>query len=100
MRVISLKLLRVFWEKHQDAATPLRKWYRSALHAHWRNIADVRHTFPHADAVNNDRGEALTVFNIGGNKYRLITRIRYDFQLINIRQVLTHAQYDKGNWKR
>jgi len=50
--------------------------------------------FPHADSVGD-----LTVFNIGGNKYRLIVRIRYDFQLINIRAVFTHKEYDKGDWK-
>lgn len=56
-------------------------------------------TYPHADAVKTNRGETLTVFNIGGNKYRLIVRIRYDFQLVNVRAVLTHAEYDQGGWK-
>jgi mRNA interferase HigB len=70
-----------------------------ALHARWRNIQELRAALPATDAVTNRRGETLTVFNIGGNKYRLIVRIRYDYQLINIRAVLTHADYDKGKWK-
>lgn len=98
MRVISLKLLREFWLIHPDAQRPLRLWYRNALLATWRNIHEVRQTYAHADAVN-EAGETLTVFNIGGNKYRLIVRIRYDYQLINVRAVLTHKDYDAGSWK-
>jgi len=94
MRVISLRTLREFWEIYPDAETPLRTWYRIALMEEWQNPSEVRGMFPHADSVGD-----LTVFNIGGNKYRLIVRIRYDFQLINIRAVLTHKEYDKGDWK-
>ena len=54
--------------------------------------------YSHADAVSGP-GETLTVFNIGGNKYRLVARIRYDYQLINIRAVLTHQEYAAGKWK-
>jgi mRNA interferase HigB len=97
--VISLKRLREFWSRHPDAKAPLRQWYKLSLHARWQGIRDVRADLPSADGVTNNRGEALTVFNIGGNKYRLIARIRYDYQLINIRAVLTHAEYDKGKWK-
>jgi len=94
MRVISFKTLREFWEIDPDAETPLRTWHHIALIEEWKNLSEVRGMFPHADAVGD-----LTVFNIGGNKYRLIVRIRYDFQLINIRAVLTHKEYDKGDWK-
>jgi mRNA interferase HigB len=97
--VISLKRLREFWERHPDAEPPLRAWYRIALGAEWESLRDVRTTYPHADGVEIESGEILTVFNIGGNKYRLVTRIRYDYQLVNIRSVLTHAEYDKGKWK-
>lgn len=97
--MISLKLLRDFWHKHADAERPLRNWYASARAAQWRNLTDVRQTYPHADAVQTAGREVLTVFNIGGNKYRLVVRIRYDFQLIYVRQVLTHAEYDRGQWR-
>ncbi|MCA9413555.1 MAG: type II toxin-antitoxin system HigB family toxin [Candidatus Omnitrophica bacterium] len=99
MRVISLKPLREFWEKHPDAERPLRLWYKVAINAEWQSLQDARHDFPTVDGVPVDRGETLTVFNIGGNKYRLIARIRYDYQLINVCQVLTHAEYDEGHWK-
>lgn len=99
MRVISLKVLQAFWEEHQDSKEALRDWYRVAQDADWQSIADVRRIYPHADAVATKKGGTLTVFNIGGNKYRLIARIRYDWKLVNLRAVLTHADYDKGKWK-
>jgi len=99
MRVISLKRLREFWERHADAEGPLRAWYKTVLGAEWQSLQDARATYPQADGVKTESGETLTVFNIGGNKYRLIARIRYDYQLVNVRAVLTHAEYDKGKWK-
>jgi mRNA interferase HigB len=97
--VISLKPLRTFWEIHPDAETPLRQWYKTALHAQWNSLQELRQTYPHADGIQTKRGESLTVFNVGGNKYRLIVRIRYDYQLVNVRAVVTHQEYDQGTWK-
>jgi len=97
--VISLKPLREFWQHHGDAEVPLRLWYKTATHGTWTSLQDVRQTYPHADGVNIATGDTLTVFNIGGNKYRLVARIRYDYQLINVRAVLTHQEYDQGTWK-
>lgn len=99
MRVISLKRLREFWRHHPDAQVPLRVWFRVAEGARWQNLEDVRQAYPHADGVQTPSG-VLTVFNIGGNKYRLVARIRYDYQLVNVRVVLTHAQYSEGAWKK
>ncbi len=99
MRVISLKTLRDFWVRYPDAEQPLRHWYKTARHATWGSLQDVRRDYPHADGVRTRQGETLTVFNIGGNKYRLIARIRYDFRLVNVRDVLTHEEYDEGKWK-
>lgn len=99
MRVISLRPLRDFWERHADAEAPLRHWYKLAVHAEWSSLQDARKDFPHADGVENNLGETLTFFNIAGNNYRLIARVRYDYKLMNIRALLTHAEYDKGKWK-
>ncbi len=99
MRVISLKRLREFWDLHPDAELPLRHWYKTTLKADWRNLSEVRQTYSHADGVRSKSGETLTVFNIAGNKYRLIARIRYEFRLVNVRCVLTHRAYDEGKWK-
>lgn len=100
VRVISLKPLREFWQDHPDAEQPLRLWYRIATAATWSNLQEVRQTYPHADGITAAGGDTLTVFNVGGNKYRLVARIRYDYQLINVRAVLTHRDYDKGIWKK
>lgn len=94
MRVISRRKLREFWSKHGDAQTSLLLWYQRTTDAQWQNLADVRRVFPSADIVGN-----LTVFNIGGNKYRLITFIDYESQIVFTRNVLTHADYDKEKWK-
>jgi mRNA interferase HigB len=99
VRVISQKRLREFWQLHPDAELPLRAWYRAACGADWKNLQDARATFPHADGVRTESGETLTVFNVGGNKYRLIARIRYDYRLVNVRLVLTHAEYNMNTWK-
>ena len=97
--MISLKPLREFWEHYADAEEPLRLWYKTATAAMWASLQDVRQTYPHADGVKAAGGGTLSVFNIGGNKYRLVARIRYDYQLINVRAVLTHQEYDDGKWK-
>ncbi len=94
MRIISKKKLREFWEKHSAAREPLEEWYRTVRKTVWRNIAEVRAVYPHADAVGT-----CAVFNIKGNDYRLITKIEYQWRTIYIKHVLTHAEYDRERWK-
>jgi mRNA interferase HigB len=94
MHIISRKALLEFAKRYPASYEALDDWYRVAKKATWQSIADVKAIFPHADAVGD-----CTVFNIGGNKYRLITRISYEKQVIFIRFVLTHSEYDKGSWK-
>jgi mRNA interferase HigB len=95
LHVISRKKLREFWAEHPDAEMPLSAWFKAASHAEWRNFSDVRNYHRAADYV-----EGFTVFDIGGNKYRLITEIFFDSQVILVRYVLPHADYDKGLWKK
>lgn len=99
VRVISLKPLRKFWQRHPDAERALRLWFKTVRSARWTSLRDARKTYPHADAVRIAGGGTLAVFNIMGNKYRLIARIRYDYQLVNVRAVLTHEQYGRGRQK-
>lgn len=99
MRVISLTPLREFWERHPDAEGPLRLWYKTVMNAEWDNLRDARRDYPHADGVRTRTGDTLTVFSIGGNKYRLIARVRFDYRLVNVRAVLTHAEYSAGRWR-
>ena len=94
MHVISKKMLRDFWAIHPDSEIPLRAWHREAEHSDWGKFADVRRSYPHADQVGH-----LTVFNVGGNKYRLIAAIHYNRQKVHVRHVLTHENYAKGTWK-
>jgi mRNA interferase HigB len=99
VRVISQRTLQEFWARHPDAREPLQEWFKTAGTANWLNLCDVRRVYPHADGVQTRHSGTLTVFNICGNKYRLIVRIRYDWKLVNIRAVLTHAEYDREAWK-
>jgi len=94
VHVISPKKLRDFWARHPDAESPLRSWLRVTKRAEWQSFADLREEFPSADQVGR-----FTVFNIGGNKYRLIAGIHYNRQKVYVRHILTHPDYDKGKWK-
>ncbi len=95
MHVISRKKLKEAALRHSEMEPALDAWFRIAKKAQWQNLADVRETFASADAV-----EKWTVFNVKGNRYRLISEINYRSQRIYIRQVLTHAEYDQEKWKR
>jgi mRNA interferase HigB len=94
VRVISKRRLREFWEKHPDSQAPLEEWYKLTRKANWRNLAEARATFRHADPVGT-----CTIFNIKGNDYRLIAKIDYAYQKVFIKYILTHPEYDKGKWK-
>jgi mRNA interferase HigB len=95
MHVISRRKLKEAAEREPDLKGPLDAWFRITRKAAWKNIADVRKTFSGADAVGK-----WTVFNIKGNHYRLISEINYFFGRVYVRHVLTHAEYDRGGWKR
>jgi mRNA interferase HigB len=94
MHIITRKRLNEFAEKHPTATTGLAHWYRALKRNNPANFAELRRIFPHADQVGG-----LTVFNIGGNKARLIAAIHYNRRKVYIRAVLTHAGYDLGKWK-
>ena len=99
MRIIKRAILAAYWDRNPQAESGLLYWHRLAKEARWTCLQDVRATFPHADAVTVASGRNVVVFNIGGNKYRLITAIHYNRQLVFTLKVLTHAEYDKGKWK-
>jgi mRNA interferase HigB len=93
MRIISRKALRQFWERPQfaDSEQPLRAWFREASRADWKSPAEIKDVYRSASIVGNDR----VVFNIGGNKYRLVVRVNYAYGIVYIRFVGTHRQYDR-----
>lgn len=94
MRVISKAAIREYANNHEDAFEPLMYWYHITKRARWTSLADVREDFRHADVVG-----PYTVFNIAGNKYRLIAAIKYRWAVVYVREILTHAEYDKGRWR-
>jgi mRNA interferase HigB len=95
LRVISHRAIVDFGRTHTDSLAPLNAWYHTTLRAEWRNFAELREVFPHADQVDR-----CTVFNIGGNKYRLIARVNYETQKAFVLKILTHPEYTRGAWKR
>jgi len=94
MHVITRKRLNDFAAKHPDALSGLAHWYRQMKQGHFRSFPHLRETYPSADLVGK-----LTVFNIGGNKVRLIAALHYNRQKVYVRAVLTHTEYDTGAWK-
>jgi mRNA interferase HigB len=94
MHVISRKRLNEFAEEHPDTKSSLAHWYALAKRLNFADFAELRDTFPSADQVGK-----LTVFNIGGNKVRLIAAIHYNRRKIYVRAVLTHREYDEQRWK-
>jgi mRNA interferase HigB len=94
MHVVSHKAIRVFCERHPEASNALDRWYRVAKRATWVSFAEVRQSFNSADFV-----APFVVFDIGGNKYRLIAEIHFARRVLFIRDIMTHRNYIKGAWK-
>ena len=94
MHVISKKAWKQAVADDPTLEGPISAWYKIASNANWKNINDVRSVYPHADFV-----EPFTVFNIRGGNYRLIVKIEYAWQMIFVKHILTHGEYEKGRWK-
>jgi mRNA interferase HigB len=94
---ISIKrgALEQFWQKHPDAKASLEAWYGVMSKANWKTPAEMQQVYRNADLVGR-----RTVFNIAGNKYRLIARVNYFTQRVFVLYLLTHSEYDEGAWKQ
>jgi mRNA interferase HigB len=90
MRVIAVTTLRAFWARHPDAEQPLKAWYEEVLNATWAQPADIKAHYRSASILKNRR----VVFNIKGNDYRLIVAVAYRLQIVYVKFVGTHAEYD------
>ena len=90
MRVIAVSTLRVFWERHPDAEQPLKAWYEEATSAVWTQPAEIKAQYRSASVLKNRR----VVFNIKGNHYRLLVAIAYKLQIVYVKFVGTHQEYD------
>ena len=91
MRVIAKRTLREFWIRHNDCEHQLKSWYHEGESANWQSPNDIKRDFPSASILEGNR----VVFNIKGNKYRLIVKINYGYRIMWIRFIGTHAEYDK-----
>jgi mRNA interferase HigB len=93
MRVLSKKTLKTYWTIHQDCEQQLKTWYKESKEAIWKNPRDIKRDYPSTSFLEDNR----VVFNIKGNKYRIIVKVNYDYGIAWIRFVGTHAEYDKIN---
>ena len=94
MQVIALRTLRQFWEKHPQAAVPIKVWYAMVSKTEWANPAEIKSQFGlSVDFVGDNR----VIFDLGGNKYRLVVHVSYTFKRVLVKFIGTHAEYDKIN---
>ena len=91
MRIIAKGTLREFWLKHADSEQALKAWYQETNNSTWNHPNDIKAEYPSASILADNR----MVFNIKGNRYRLIVKINYSYQMVWIRFIRTHAEYDK-----
>jgi mRNA interferase HigB len=99
MRIIKRTTLAAFWVRNPQAQSGLLYWHKLTRAARWACLPDVRGTFPHADAVTVRSGRSVVVFNIAGNKYRLVAAIHYNRAKVFTLMVMTHAEYSREKWK-
>ena len=99
MRIVSEKTLRQWAARHPDAEAWLKGWIKTAERVEWSSLHDVRRLYPHADGVRVASGRIVTVFNVAGNKYRMVTSIHYNRGIVFTLLLLTHADYSRDSWK-
>ncbi len=95
MHIISRKALQKFWNQYPDSKNSLSRWFKAMQKNKFRNFNDLQATFQTADKVGD-----LIVFNIRGNKYRLVASIHFNRGKVYVRNILTHLEYDKGGWMK
>ena len=99
MLLENVEVIAQFLRRKRDVAKWMAAWTEIVLEAGWNNIHDVRRDFPSADGVKIKDGTVITVFNVKGDTYRMLTRISYLRQVVSILNIFTHAEYSKDNWK-
>lgn len=99
VRLVKRSTLRHYASRFSKADRALNDWARLVLSGKWQNLVETRRMFPHADQVKVKSGKVVTVFNVCGNDFRLITAIHYDRQKVFVLNFLTHAEYSREHWK-
>lgn len=98
MQVVGKDKLNDFWRKHNPAKRPLVRWLDITSKTNWSSWSELKMSFPSADMVKT-KSENYVVFNIGGNKYRLVTDIDFSGTIVVVEVVMTHSEYSKNKWK-
>jgi len=99
VRLIKRSTLRHYAIRFPKAGRALDDWGHLVLSGSWRNLVETRRMFPHADQIKVKSGRTVTIFNVCGNDFRLITAIHYDRQMVFVLNFLTHAEYSRNAWK-
>jgi len=99
MRLIGQDVLSKAIRRHADARKWLQAWIATVEDAAWESLDDIRADYPSADGVKLKSRVVVTVFNVKGNEYRLLTNVNYDNQVVLVLELLSHADYDKDRWK-
>jgi mRNA interferase HigB len=99
VRVIKRSTLLHFARGEPGALQPLRHWYLAVKAARWKSFADLRRTFVTADQVRTNNAKSVVVFDVGGNKYRLVSHVSYPKSKVYVLRIMTHREYDRGRWK-
>ena len=101
MRIITWRNLREFADRFPAASEPLREWYKITLGSSWRTFVGVKATFGQTDQAKVRSGQTVSIFDIGGNKFRLIAFVSYAKGKVYVLRIMTHREYDKGDqqWK-
>ena len=98
-RIVTQKRLREYAKRHPQARPSLEHWQRVTLAADWRNPADLKATFNDVDPVTVSSGNTVYVFNIQRNEHRLIAAIHFNTGMVYVLRIMTHREYDRGQWK-
>lgn len=99
MHAVKPARIQEFCEQYPGARSGLRSWLRITQTATWKNFAELRRVFPHADQAKVESKRPVMVFNISGNRYRLVCAVHFNTQRVVVLKFLTHAEYSKDTWK-
>ena len=95
MRILGRDVVKAFMERHPNSQSSLKSWAQAIEANHFKHLSELRQTFGSADYVR-----PYTIFDISGNKYRLIALVNYQMGMILVQQILTHSEYDRGKWRK
>jgi mRNA interferase HigB len=97
VNIIALRTLREFWEVHLEAEEPLRDWNKLARSVNPNNFAELKATFGSVDIARAKDDTLIFIFDLGGNKYRIVTRIDFEYRVLFVLEIFTHKDYDRWN---